>query len=141
MALEILGVVVDQIEKIRHQFAERQLTAEARHDGEQTGAAPGKDSQALNCLRSVVLTGDRPPQGRTVIGVQGAECQRPEKVIEGAVPLVDLIKAAGCARHEEKPPVRLKRLTHSPSRIVVRNVLEHHVQVLDDHYEASTLTI
>ena len=39
VALEILGMVVDQIEKIGHQLAERQIRAEPGHNGEQPRAA------------------------------------------------------------------------------------------------------
>ena len=61
MALEILGVVVDQSEKIGHQFAERQLAAEPGDDGEQAGAAAGENPQRPDRSCGAVLTGDRPP--------------------------------------------------------------------------------
>ena len=34
MALEVLGMVVNEVEKIRHEFAKRQIRAETCYDGQ-----------------------------------------------------------------------------------------------------------
>ena len=45
MALEILGVFVNQVEQVTHQLTERLSRAETRDDREQPGVAPGENLQ------------------------------------------------------------------------------------------------
>ena len=71
----------------------------------------------------------------------GAERHHPEQVVESAVPFVDFVEPAGCARQQEEPGIVLKRLAEAPSGIVVCDVPEHHVEVLDQQYEAPAFPV
>ena len=78
---------------------------------------------------------------RAVVRIEPVQRCRPEQVVEGKVSLVDLVEPAGCACQKEEPGIVLERLAQPPSRIVVRDVPEHHVQVLDDQDEAPAFAI
>ena len=45
VALEVFGVIIDEIEQIRHEIAERQPGAEASHDRDQPRAPAGQNLQ------------------------------------------------------------------------------------------------
>ena len=111
MALEVLGVVVDQIEKISPQFAKGSFGAETGHDGQQPGAATGKDPQCLDRFRCSALSGYCVPQSRTVVRVQGLQVQHTEQVIESAFAIIDLVEPTGCAGQKEKARLGLEHFT------------------------------
>ena len=136
MALEILGMVVDQVEEIRHQLAERQIRAEPGHDRQQPRAAACENPQRLDRLRRPRLPRHGLPQGCAAFRAQGMQLDHPEELVKRFLRVVHLVEPAGRARQQNDPRFGLQRLPQPPTRIVVAHVPEHHVQVLDDQHEA-----
>ena len=141
VALEVLRVVVDQIEQMRHEIAERQSSPEAGYDREQPRASAGKDLQRTNGWWCWTAAGHGLPQDRALVRVEGAQRADPEEVVQGAVRVVDLVEAAGCAREHDDPRLGLQDLSQPPPRVPIGHIPEQHVQVLDQQHEALAVPI
>ena len=135
MTLEVLRMVIDQIEQVGHEIAEGPPRAETGHDREQSRAAAGEDFQRTNRLARGTPAGRRFPQNGAFFRVERAQGERPEQVVQGMVRVVDLVEAAGRAREQDDPRLGLKDFSQPPSRVRIRHVPEHHVQVLDHQHE------
>ena len=76
-----------------------------------------------------------------MVPVEGAQRADPEEVVQGAVRVVDLIEAAGCAREHDNPRLGLEDLSQPPTRVGIGHVPEQHVQVLHHQHEPLVLAI
>ena len=122
MALQVCGVFVNQIEKIVHEFAKREVRPEAGHDCQQPRAAAGEDPQRLHHLRRAALAGHRLPKSRAFVLPEWAQRKHPEQVVQRLVWLVYLLEPTRRACQKENPGLSLERMTQLPPHILVSDV-------------------
>ncbi|MCY3847005.1 MAG: hypothetical protein OXH69_26085, partial [Acidobacteria bacterium] len=134
-------MVIDQIEEIGHELAERSACAEAGHDRDQPRAPAGQDLQRADRPARGAATGHRLPQHGALLRVEGAQRAGSEKVVQRSIRVVDLVEAAGRAREHDDARFGLQRLAQPPSLIGVGHVPEQHVQVLGQQQEPLVLLV
>ena len=81
MALEVLGVIVDQIEQVVHELPKGKAGTEAGDDRQQTWAAAGEYFQWANRLRRTALAGHLFPQDGALFSSERAQREYPKQVV------------------------------------------------------------
>ena len=135
MALEVIGVFVDQLEQIVHKFMQRPPCAELSDNRDQTRAPTREYLQRTYLPIGRALAGDRLPEHTALCRVDGTQGDHAKEVIQGLIGAVDLIEAAGGASQQDDPGFGLERFSEPPACVAVHHVPQHHVEIFHQEHE------
>ena len=136
MALEILGVFVDQLKEVVQEFMKRAACAKLSDYGDHTRTPARKYLQSPNLSQRRTLSANGPPKHSTLCRVEAPQRDQAKEVIQGLVGTVNLIEATGCASNQDDPGFGLQCLSELPARVRVHHVPKHHVEILHQEHES-----
>ena len=133
---EVVGVVVDEVEKVLHKLPKRLGHVECGYHGDQARAAPREDLDWANLQSGEFLSCEVLPQDTAVLCVEGFQLEGVEQFKHGlAFVGEDLVLGSGRAEQHDAGLVQ-QSMADDPSVVFTDAFPEQVVQVLGQEQEA-----